>query len=61
MKIKETNTRTGEYHIYDPEDRKKEIELNKQNHFIGYHCEFKDMENGDIITTSEQDLWVKCF
>ena len=50
MKIKETNTRTGEFHIYDVDERKLEIETNHKNKMLGYHCPFVDMENGDIIT-----------
>ena len=52
MKIRETNTRTGESHVYDTEDRKREIKENHKNKIIGYHSPFRDVQNGDIITYS---------
>lgn len=42
MKIKETNMRTGESHIYKESER---VDTN------GYTCLFKDLKNGDIIKT----------
>jgi len=52
MRFKETNIRTGEYHFYDSDDRKKEIELNIRNHMLGWQNKFEDMENGDVIIVS---------
>lgn len=49
MKIKETNTRTGESHIYDSEERQKEMDENYKNKMMGYRSPFKDIENFDIV------------
>jgi len=53
MKVKETNTRTGESHIYDTEERAREIQTNHDNKIMGYHSPFRDVQNGDIITFTE--------